>query len=269
MHVLPSRFAPSTLVLAGLVCLLAASMHAGVNPTGFPPFPKKQYQPAGLGPKETDLLIEFPGGAVTRGVAKGNAVVSVMVDASGQPTDFLVVSCTDPSFGTALLEQAKTCVFQAAKFKGVAVPARFNLAYTFESKNMSMSAIDAARHRMDDSMGGKQAFSAAAEKDLDHPLEFTNVGLPRLPEGFPAPGSDPVKVFVTFYIDEQGRVREPNVESAVAPELIPGAVAAVLTWSFKPPTVKGKPALIFCGRAIPFVPRQSARASAGSAVRAD
>lgn len=256
MRVFSSRFATSTLVMASLACLFATSLTAEVNAPGFPPFPKKQYQPAGLGPKEADLLIEFPGGATSRGVAKGNAVVSVMVDAGGKATDFLVVSCTDPSFGTALLEQAKVCGFQAAKFKGVAVPARFNLAYTFEAKNMSMTSMDAARHRMDDAMGVKQAFSAAAEKDIDRPLEFTNVGIPRLPEGFAAPGNDPVKVFVTFYVDEEGRVREPNVESAVAPELIPGAVAAVLTWSFKPPTVKGKPALVFCGRAVPFAPRQ-------------
>lgn len=256
MRVFSSRFVTSTLVLASLACLFATSLTAGVNPPGFPPFPKKQYQPAGLGPKETDLLIEFPGGALARGVAKGNAVVSVMVDAGGKATDFLVVSCTDPAFGTRLLEQARTLNYQAAKFKGVAVPARFNLAYTFEARNMSMSAMDAARHRMDDATGVKQAFSAAAEKDIDKPLEFTNVGIPRLPEGFAAPGSDPVKVFVTFYIDEEGRVREPHVESAVAAELIDRAVAAVLTWSFKPPMVKGKPSLIFCGRAVPFAPRQ-------------
>ena len=90
-----------------------------------------------------------------------------------------------------------------------------------------------------------------------------NAALPQLPEGFSATEQNPVKVFVTFYVDEDGHVRAPNVESAAVPQLIPGAIAAVQQWSFKHPQAKGKPALVFVGRAIRFVPRQSARVEGG------
>ena len=63
-----------------------------------------------------------------------------------------------------------------------------------------------------------------AEKNLDRPLEFTDVALPKLPADYAAPAGKPVKVFVSFYIDEAGKVHSPRVESAVAPELVAGAL---------------------------------------------
>ena len=232
---------------------------AGVNPPGFPPFPSGEFQPAGLSPKEPEIIVEYPGGAITRGIAKGNAVVSILIDAGGKTSDALVIGCTDLSFGKKLLDQVAAIEFKAAKFKGVAVPARYELGYAFESKHTAVNPMDAARQRMEKATGVKLVYSAVAEKELDHPLEFTNAALPQLPEGYPVVAQNPVKVFVTFYVDENGHVRVPNVESAASPQLIPAAIAAVLQWSFKPPQAKGKPALVFVGRAMRFVPRHSAR----------
>lgn len=253
------RFTWLSLILAVAICLLPLTgRSAGVNPPGFPPFASADYQPARLSPKEPEVTIDYPGGAITRGIAKGTATVSVLVDAEGNAVDFLVVGCTDLAFGTKLLDQVKVLKYQAAKFKGVPVPARYDLGYEFKSFNTAVNPMDAARQRVENAAGSKMVYKPVAEKELDHPLEITNAALPQLPEGMTATDSNPVKVFVTFYVDEYGHVRVPNVESASSPQLIPGAISAISQWSFKPPQIKGKPALVFVGRAIRFVPRQAA-----------
>jgi hypothetical protein len=256
MHFPLARFSWSTLMLAVAIALLPLTgRSAGVNPPGFPPFPSEDFQPAQLSPKEPEVVIDYPGGAITRGIAIGTAAVSVLVDAEGNATDFLVIGCTDLSFGTKLLDHAKILKYQAAKLKGVAVPARYELGYQFKNFSTSVDPMEAARHKMETATGTKMVYKAVAERELDRPLEITNAALPPLPEGMTATAENPVKVFVTFYVDEYGHVRAPNVESAVSPALIPGAIAAISQWSFKPPQTKGKPALVFVGRAIRFVPR--------------
>ena len=268
MRSLSSRLLDSTLALAAAgFLLLATNIAVGANPPGFPPFAKGEFTPADLGPKEPDLLIDFPGAAANRGIAKGSAVVNVLVDSDGKATDYLVIGCTDLSFGRKLLDQAKGISFQAAKFKGVAVPSRYRLGYTFNSKSAAINPMEAARNRMEETTGVKLVYSAVAEKDIDGNLEFLNVALPELPEGYPVTGKDPIKVFVTFYIDEDGHARVPNVESAAAPELIPGAIAAVRQWSFKPVKAKGKPALVFTGRPVRFMPHVAAVPPAGGAAK--
>jgi outer membrane biosynthesis protein TonB len=257
-------------MLAVAICLLPLTgRSAGVNPPGFPPFASDEYQPARLSPKEPEVVIDYPGGAITRGIAQGTAVVSVLVDAEGNPIDFVVISCTDLSFGTKLLDQAKVLKYQAAKLKGVAVPARYDLGYEFKNFSTAVNPMDAARQKMEKTAGTKLAYKPVAEKELDHPLEITSAALPQLPEGMTATDNNPVKVFVTFYVDEYGHVRSPNVESAASPQLIPGAISAISQWSFKPPQVKGKPALVFVGRAIRFVPRQAASVRARGLAKND
>jgi len=54
-------------------------------------------------------------------------------------------------------------------------------------------------------------------------------------------------VVVSLYIDEEGRVRAPRVDSSPSPLLVRNALLASHYWQFKPPTVKGRPALVYAG----------------------
>ncbi len=251
----PSRRVLSALVL--VVVLLTSSLPAA-NPPGLPPLATGDYTPAGLGPREPDLEVDFPGAALARSIPKGKAVVSILVQADGKAADMLVVSCTDPAFGTALLDAARTLKFSAAKFKGMPVPARLNLAYNFTlpRKSISMNAMEAARNRVDNLHEREAVYSAIAERQLDQELEFTRAVVPQLPADYHPTDGKLVMVFATFYVDEQGKVRAPSVESAAAPELISAAIEALQQWSFKPPLAKGKPALVFTSRTMGFAPRQ-------------
>ena len=121
-----SFFCPLLTLVTAMTSLTSAPLFAGVNPPGYPAFSAADYQPAGLGPKEPDLDIEYPGAASNRGIPNGMAIVSVLIDSGGKATDSMVTGCTDLVFGKKLQEQVPVIVFQPAKFKGVPVPSRFN-----------------------------------------------------------------------------------------------------------------------------------------------
>ncbi len=196
------------------------------------------------------MYINYPGGAVAKSIAEGSATVSLFVDANGKATDFLVTRETDPSFGKALQDELQSSRLVAAQFQKTRVPSRMEVSYDFKG-NVAATAMDQAAR-----MGGiKWNLQPITEDKLDHRLEFVDAALPRLPLNFANPENKTISVYVTFYVDEQGHARIPNVDSASSPELIAPALKAVHIWAFKPPLVKGKPALVFTGRAVNFVPR--------------
>jgi len=238
------------LLLVGLTLALApaARVHAIQSS------PKEsENRRAGLAPREPALKVEFPSAARARGVSHGRAEASVLVDADGTPLDFLVTSETDPAFGRALLEHLQTLIFQPAMMHGLPVPARCAFSYDFSSQGATgMNVLDASANRS--SLGqAKPVHAAIVEAKLDHALEILEGNVPTLPRGFPVPDK-PVKVSVTFFVDETGRVRTPNVETAGSPQVLAPVVAALSTWKFKAPTAGGKPALVFAGRTFLLAP---------------
>lgn len=259
------RPAIGLVALLGFVLQPVGMSAAGADP--LPPLSKREYTPAALGPREPQLRIDFPGGATARGIPQGSAVVAVLVDADGKAAEFQLIGYTDKAFGTALLEHARTRTFQPARYKGVAVPGRFDLGYRFESANTALNPMEASRQRFNQA-GGALEYTAVPESKLDRPLEFANVALPRLPEGYDARGRQRVAVSVTFYVDEAGQVRAPTVQSADSARLFAPAIASVRQWSFKPPTVGGKPALVFAGRAVVFLPREPDPAASAAPAKA-
>jgi hypothetical protein len=236
--------------------LLLGAPSRAQNPANFPEFAKGDYSPAALGPREPELRIDYPGSALARGITNGRAVVSVLVGADGKVMDSLAIGYTDKAFAKALVDHVQSLDYRAATFKGQTVPGRFDIGYQFEKANAELNSMDAGRSMTEQIQGSKLSYSSVSEKKLDRPLEFTNAALPRIPLNFKADSDAPVKVFVTFYVDEEGHVRVPNVDSASSPALIAGALKAVRTWTFKPGTVAGKPVLVYAGRSVGFVPRE-------------
>jgi hypothetical protein len=136
------------------------------------------------------------------------------------------------------------------------VPARCAFSYEFSSQaTTDLNGIDASAARV--ALGKpKPTHAAIAEAKLDHPIEVIEGSVPTLPPDFPATDK-PVKVSVTFFVDETGQVRAPNIESASPPQVFAPVIAALSTWKCKPPTAGGKPALVFVGRTftVPRAPR--------------
>ncbi len=227
---------------------------------------KDELAPADFLGDNTFMHVAFPGRAVYEGVPEGNATVGVMLDREGKPVDFLLLRYTESFFGDALLEQARKQQYAPRRLLGVAVPGTFNFTYYFRPLgNVStFSGFDAGKER-NRKVGGNQKYSYEPhrEADLDHgQLEPTRVAIPILPPALVEREGPAPKVLVSFYVDEQGRVRLPNVESVAAAELVTGALAAVQQWAFKPPVIKGTGVLVYAMRVLTFRTDQPAPAAA-------
>jgi TonB family protein len=217
---------------------------------------KEELAPAAFSDDNTFMHVAFPGRAAYEGVPEGNATVGVMLDREGKPVDFLLLRYTEVFFGEALLEQARHQQYAPRRLLGVAVPGTFNFTYYFRPLgNVSnFSSFDAGKER-NRKVGGNQRYSYEPhrEADLDHgQLEPTRVAIPVLPPALVEREGKAPKVLVSFYVDEQGRVRLPNVESVAAAELVTGALAAVQQWAFKPPAIKSHGVLVYAMRVLTF-----------------
>jgi len=202
------------------------------------------------------LKIQFPGQAVHEGIATGRATVGVFVDAAGQPKDYLLIRCTKAYFGDALLEEARRRTYTPRQLKGAPIPSAFVFSYAFEppAGMNAISNFEAASRRSEDIQGGAQyVYRPRTEPEIDGgQLVPTQVAIPVLPRALIPQDGKPVRALVSFYVDEKGRVRLPNVESSLPPQFVTAAVAAVQQWAFKPPVSKGQPVLVHTMRALTF-----------------
>jgi outer membrane biosynthesis protein TonB len=222
----------------------------------FPPIPKTELSGGGLAPSEPPVNLFFPGSAYAAAIPKGYATVCVELDTKGKPIDFLLVSYTEKYFGDALLRNAKDTRYSPLLFKGVAVPSRFNFGYEFHPQfTVAMNSFDALKNRQLQVQGGMPEFKyyPVTEDALDSRLEYVRQAVPNFPAGYTPTGGKPDWVMVTLYIDEQGMVRVPSVDSASSPLLVANAIKAVHYWQFKPPLVKGKPVLVYAAFALNFM----------------
>jgi outer membrane biosynthesis protein TonB len=227
----------------------------GSKLTDYPPIPKAELSGGGLAPSEPPVRIFFPGKAYSEGIPKGYASVAVELDDNGHAVDYLLSAYTEKYFGDALLREAKDTKYSPLLFKGVAVPSRFNFGYEFRQEfTVAISSFTAFRNRLLEVSGGRPDFKyqPVMKEDLDSPLEFIRQAVPNYPGGFTPAVGKPDSVMVSFFVDEEGRVRIPNVDSASSPLLIPNAIKAVHFWQFKPPLKKGKPVLVFAAYAVSF-----------------
>jgi hypothetical protein len=99
--------------------------------------------------------------------------------------------------------------------------------------------------------GPKLIYKAHGESEVDgHLLKIAAVDTPMIPAGFEVQPKQVLKVIVSFYVDETGKVRLPNVDSNSPALLIASVIKTVSGWKFAPPTIKGKPVLVFTSRTL-------------------
>lgn len=236
----------------------------------YPFFPKADVKPPGFADRSPPVDLFYPGKAYVDGVSEGSATVGVMLDEDGKPTDYLLIRYTQPYFGEALMNEAHEQQFSPRRVKGVAVPGRFDFGYRFvPTVVLQMNDFDAIRERNMIIEGGPRfIYGPHAEHDIDGGgLVQTKRAFALLPDGFAAPAGKTVKALVSFYVDETGHVRLPSVESAASPLLIPNAIKAVEHWEFAPPTIKGRPVLVYTLWSVFYIEPAAAAATSRGASR--
>lgn len=224
----------------------------------YPLFPPKEVVEANFGPHTATPDLFYPGQAIADGITEGYATIGIEVDETGKPIDYLVIRYTQPYFAASMLRAAKRQDFGARVVKGVAVTGRFNYGMRFVPDGpVTLNSFNAAQERRNEIRGGPLfMYEPHMEKTLDGGgLTMVDSTVALIPDGYTPPSDKPLLVLVSFYVDETGKVRLPNVEAAPSPLLIRNAIQAVNHWSFRPPTWRGKPVLAFSLYKVVFVPR--------------
>lgn len=222
-----------------------------------PPFPKADVAPPSFADGSAPIDLYYPAQAYKDGVTEGLATVGVMLDRNGAATDYLLIAYSRRYFGDALLREAKGQTFAPRRVRGVAVPGRFNFSNRFSPTSMmGLNTFEAVGERVSSVEGGvRLEYRPRLERELDGGgLSLTRSAVALIPAGFDSPKGGEVKAVVSFYVDEEGKVRLPNVEAAASPLLVANAIEAVRHWGFRPPTVQGRPVLVFALFAVSFEP---------------
>jgi TonB family protein len=183
----------------------------------------------------------FPDMARMEGVPEGQVALAITRTPDGVPADVLVLQATDPLFGMAAAEAARAWRFQPtndpAKLGVRTVRMSFRLSgvvvYPFGKRN-----IDSPRLILD-------------EKEISAPVHVPRVqALSQVPRPLAQPmPTYPValqskaingEASVRFYVDEEGRVRMPEVIDATTPEFADAALQAVARWRYERPLDRGR-----------------------------
>jgi TonB family protein len=201
----------------------------------------------------------FPTRARHDGVFEGRAVVGVMLDREGRVTDALVLKYSNRAFADELLAVVRPERFTPRRVHGMPVSGRYALGHRFYlGGSVAMTPLDAVAeftHRITYRLegGAPYEFQPCRESETDGKLlRFTHDGTLTLPADFRPPAGGPLKVIVSFYVDDAGLVRLPNVESDAEPSLIEAVLLSVASWRFAAPVRAGKPALVFAIRVLEF-----------------
>ena len=203
---------------------------------------------AGAPPASTELTIAkyvapaFPDVARMEGVLEGSAVVVFSHDGAGRVTDALVLESTHPAFAREAVEAVRQWRISAHAHDGKACRLAHGLRFSFHTGGVvSLAAAPRTRgnaasqttstHRLGSSVVGRDELDLAPQA-LAQPV-------PVLPPAAAADG--PAEALrVSFFIDEQGRVRVPSIVTAVDPVVADAVLAALELWRYEAPRKGGQ-----------------------------
>jgi TonB family protein len=176
----------------------------------------------------------FPDRMLMEGVHNGSVRLMLEVDESGTIVDHLLLGYSHRPFAAAA-----TGVLRHWKFEPTAAVHVIDLTLNFATRGV---VVVVKRH--ESSVASTESFvnRLCPPAQLDRPVRPVSLVQPAYSTQMESEGAVG-SVTVTYYIDEQGRVRMPFTEDG-QPLLAALAVAAVREWRFEPPTCHGRPTLV-------------------------
>ncbi len=184
---------------------------------------------------------DFPAMARLEGLGEGHVALAVGRSAAGEPTDILVLHATDPRFADAAVHAARQWRFQPSTdpadlvTRTVRIGFRLNgvVVYPFGKRHFEEARDAVSDVKLREPVRVPQLQSLAqAPKALAQPMPAYPAAL----QNTAIAGSAAVR----FYVDEEGRVRLPEVIEATRPEFAAAALAAVAQWRYEPPQQRGR-----------------------------
>jgi TonB family protein len=232
----------------------------------FSQFAAREYVPMSY--IETEPAV-FPQSVITLGLMSGDARVSIQVDDKGALTDYLAVAYTHPAFYDAAVNALKSWKFKPALIHGFSRSATAILDFSFRTEGVVVSLTtndipEVVHYRI---TPGSQSYRACTLRDLDKIPTPTKIVKPVYTTE-QARRSHVRHVTVEFYIDEQGRVRQPAVArqtDEADEELCAAAITAVEQWQFEAPVSRGRPVLVLVQQDFDFKAAPAAGSDAAAA----
>jgi TonB family protein len=183
----------------------------------------------------------FPSMARLEGLCEGHVALAIGRTDAGVPTDILVLEATDARFAAAAVEAAREWRFKPGNdhadlgVRTVRIGFRLSgvVILPFGKRRIEelTETISDTKLREPVRVPRVQSLARApkplAQRMPAYPVELKSKAI----EGHAA---------VRFYVDEEGRVRLPEVIEATAPEFADAALAAVAHWRYEPPQLGGR-----------------------------
>ena len=201
----------------------------------------------------------FPQSLVTVGIKSGAASIAVAVDEKGIMTDCLVTAYSHPAFAESALAALRKWTFEPMLIHGTPSSSKTDLTFNFEVDGVvvvSMSVLDSPELLWFKIAPNSLAYKACTPAQLSRAPSPTKVVRPVYPANL-ARSSRGGRVFVDFYIDEQGHVRMPCVSRDAYETngaLAAIAVSTISQWEFEPPVANGRTVLVRAQQAFDFKP---------------
>lgn len=183
----------------------------------------------------------FPDAARLDGFSTGHVTVAVKHNAQGEPTDILVIAATHPKMAEAAVEAVREWRFTptddpadlAAHTMRIGFKMQGVVVFPFGKNHVEDPEAQARFIKLSEPVKVPRVQALARPpKALVQPMpQYPAALAPRQVEGTAA---------VRFYVDEEGRVRLPELIEATTPEFAEAALAAVAQWRYEPPQEGGR-----------------------------
>lgn len=186
----------------------------------------------------------YPVLASSQGIFEGSAWVAVGWDEQGYARDVLVLRATHPAIGRAIEE----AVAQWRRNPAVPHDRNENFILQFQAEGIVVVAMGSTNIPAGRELQGERV---PRRGDLDAEPQVILQPMPSLAVR-QAGTAHRGRVVVSFYVDEQGQVRAPNIVEASSEEFASATLEALRQWRYAPATVKGRPTIYFDHWAFDF-----------------
>jgi TonB family protein len=182
----------------------------------------------------------FPESVRVEGVAEGSVTLAVSRSQAGEPVDILVLRATNPGLATAAVEAVREWRFAPADNPELA-PKVIQLGF----KLQGVVIFPYGKKVVEEMSGVVPDLEMRSSKNVPDLRTLTHVPkalaqpMPQYPASLASKGQEG-RVAVKFYVDQDGKVRLPEVIEATDPEFAAAALNAVSQWRYAPPRNGGR-----------------------------
>ncbi len=197
---------------------------------------------------KTDLRAIVPTSIENLALYKPEATARIVVGADGRVEDIVVLEASHEALVNRTKELLLDAKFAPALQDGQPVAARISIVvkYVYASEmglatRSSTDHIEATMNKMKPATSWK--FEVSKPNELDKPLKIVESG-----EAFAPVDESGKRVFgdavISFYVDEDGQVCLPQVDSTTNPLVVDAAVRTLKGMRFTKPIAKGKATVV-------------------------